>query len=56
MRIPARIAEHPIESVVAAVLLLAVLLGSAESGGNSQASGRAQAGVPAAQRVATEQM
>ena len=30
MRIPTRIQEHPVEAVIASLLLLAVLLGSAD--------------------------
>jgi hypothetical protein len=49
MRIPAFITEHPIESLLAGVLLLAVLFGSADR----QA---AEAAKPAAQVAAAEKI
>jgi hypothetical protein len=49
MRIPAFITEHPVESLLAGVLLLAVLFGSADR----QAAEAAQ---PAAQVAAAEKI
>jgi hypothetical protein len=45
MRIPARILEHPVEALIAGVLLLALLFGSAD---RNAAEVRTSAGTPPA--------
>jgi hypothetical protein len=53
MHLPARITEHPVESLIAVALLLALLFGSAESG---QSPAAAQATTQHCPRVAVEKM
>jgi hypothetical protein len=52
MRIPARIIEHPIESLIASALLLGLLFGAGDVGrDNAAAAQAARSALPAAMPV-----